>query len=90
MAIRRNDIEETKASANRAEVVEILAGAVFKLLLEGRFGARRHDDHHGSEGTHGADNRLGSDSESPCVVHQRTRSCPSPAAPDSCPQEGTK
>lgn len=70
----------TAAAAARAEVVEILAGAVFTLLLEGRFAARgpaeqQHSNSVGNTGT--------SLSESPCLVDQRTPSCPSTAAPAS-------
>lgn len=45
MAVRRNttdnqndsdDVERAKVAATRAEVVDILAGAVFMLLIEGR------------------------------------------------------
>lgn len=74
------------AVSARTEIVEILAGAVFTLLLDGRFPDRERAE---QLDPNNSANTGSSVSNSPCLVHQRTPSCPQAVDPASRRKEPT-
>jgi len=76
----RGDDGRAVIAAARAEVVDILAGALFTLLLQGRFTPASTHDQPSAQSADGARNHRASLSELPCLVDQRPPSCSSTAA----------
>ncbi len=64
----------------RAEVVDILAGALFTLVLQGRFTPAGNHDQPSAQSAGDGRNPLAPLSKLPCLVDQRPPSCSSTAA----------